>query len=157
MNLDEIILFPALFALIGWVLWLWMKRFQALQQERMKQLEIQLELARKFSASNEFIEFVQSEQGKQVFSQTEMKPQLKVLRFLTASVILILVGAGMLINGYSYHNETDLNFVNKARDLYYWGSMAIAIGSGLLINAGITLRLARKWNLFNGRGQTAHG
>lgn len=145
---EELLLFPALMALAGWILWLWWKRYQAEQTERLKRLEIQHELAKKFSTSTEFIDFVQSEPGKQVFVQTESKPQLKILRFLTAAVILILVGFVMLVNGYSYRFETDTNYVTKAQDLYYWGSLAIAVGSGLLINAAITMRLAKKWNLF---------
>lgn len=145
---EEILIFPALMALIGWLVWLWMKRFQTMQLERMKQLEIQHELAKKFSTSSEFLDFVQSEHGKKIFVQSESKPQLKVLRFLTASVILILVGCGMLINAYSYRFETDSNYVSKAQDLYYWGSMAIAVGIGLLINAWLTLQLAKRWNLF---------
>lgn len=148
---EEILLFPALMLLAGWALWLWWKRYQAEQAERLKRLEIQHELVKKFSASSEFIDFVQGEQGKQIFIHTESKPQLKIIRFLTAAVMLILIGVVMLINGYSYRFETDSNYVTKAQDLYYWGSLAIAIGLGFLINAAITLRLAKKWNLFKDR------
>lgn len=145
---EEILIFPALMALIGWLVWLWMKRFQTMQLERMKQLEIQHELAKKFSTTSEFLDFVQSEYGKRIFIQSESKPQLKVLRFLTASVILILAGMALIIQGYSWKDYEDINFVNKMHDFYYWGSMAIALGIGLIINSWITVHLGKKWNLF---------
>lgn len=145
---EEILLFPALMALIGWFLWIWMKRFQTVRLERMKQLEIQHELVKKFSSANEFIDFVQSEQGRRIFISSESKPEIKAMRFLTSSVILILAGMALLIQGYLWKDYEDINFVNKMHDFYYWGSMAIAIGIGLIINAWITVRLAKKWNLF---------
>ncbi|MBL7995488.1 hypothetical protein JNM05_08950 [bacterium] len=148
---EEVLLFPALMLLAGWALWLWWKRYQAEQSERLKRLEIQHELVKKFSTSSAFIDFVQSEQGKKVFIQVDSKPQMKIIRFLTVAVMLILIGIVMLINAYSYRFETDTNYISKAQDLYYWGSLAIAIGLGFLINAAITLRLAKKWNLFKDR------
>lgn len=145
---EEILLFPAIMLLSAWALWLWWKRYQADQKERLKRLEVQHELAKKFSSSIDFIDFVQREEGKQVFIQAESKPQMKIIRYLSVAVMSILIGVAMLINGYSYRFETDSNYVTKAQDLYYWGSMAIAIGVGLFINAAIIMKLAKKWNLF---------
>lgn len=149
---DEVILFTALMVLVGWVLWLMMRRYQLQHHERIQRLEVQRELVKKFSSVPEFVDFVKSDEGKQIFTEPESGAHVKVIRYVTASVLLILVGITIMINAYSYRFETDSNYVSKAQDLYYWGSLAVAIGIGLVINAFITVRLAKSWNLMeNGK------
>jgi len=151
MNLEEIVGVPALFALIGWVLWLSLKRHQWSVQERMRRLDIQHEMIKKFSSAQEFIDFMQTENGKQLIVRESLTPQWKFLRSMAAAIIFILTGMVMLINGYSWRNYDDMNYVNKMHDLYYWGSMAIAIGAGLLIHLAIMLKLGKKWNILKDR------
>ena len=151
MNLEEIIGIPFLFALIGWILWLWLKKRQLDMQERMKRLDIHHEMIKKFSSTQEFIDFLQTEHGKPLMLNEETTPQLRALRSLLVAIVLILAGIVMLINGYSWRDYDDMNYVNKMHDLYYWGSMAIAIGLGLLIHLAIMLKLGKKWNVFKDR------
>lgn len=149
--LEEVVLFPALMLLIGWALWLWTRKTQMRHRERLKQLELQHELAKKFSSSPEFITFVQSEEGKRIFTNHESGVHFKIIRYVSGALLLVLIGVAMIINAYSYRFETDSNYVSKAQDFYYWGSLAVAIGIGFAVNAYVTVWLGKKWNLFGDR------
>ncbi|MBX7151113.1 hypothetical protein K1X84_05695 [bacterium] len=141
---EELFIFPALLALAGWISWLWFRKYRLSADENMKQLEIKHEMIKKFSTYQEFIEFLKSSDGKKIFPDHQSNAELKILRLLSAAVILILAGIAMLINGYSWSGYEDVNQINKMHDFYYWGSMAIAIGLGLLINAVIAKKFLQK-------------
>lgn len=141
---EEAFLFPALFVLIGWIVWIGFKKYRLSVEENMKQLEIKHEVIKKFSSFQEFTEFLKSDDGKKIFSPQQNIFEFKIVRLLSAAVILILAGLAMLINGYSWRGYEDINEINKMHDFYYWGSMAIAIGIGLLINAMIAKKILKR-------------
>lgn len=149
MNFYEMIMFSVIAGLTFAGFWLWFKRHQSITHERMKELDIRHEMIKKFSSDREFIEFLQSENGRKLFFPDEhFHPRLKVIRSMTASVVLALAGAAMFITGYSWSGFTDINEINKMRDYYYWGSLSFAASAGLLINAWLMNQLGKKWNIF---------
>jgi hypothetical protein len=126
-----------------------MKKLEAEKRERIKYLEIQHEIVKKFSSSQEFIEFLKTDRAKQAFASGDRtEPRRQILRHLSAGTLFLLAGISLLIQGYSWRDYTDINFVNKAHDLYFWGGLAVAAGTGLMINALIGVLLGRKWHLF---------
>ncbi|NUM81236.1 hypothetical protein HUU42_10560 [bacterium] len=140
---EEIFLFPTLFVLIGWISWIWFKKYRLAAEENMKQLEIKHGIIKKFTSHQEFAEFLKTEDGKKIFPDQKNFFELKIFRFLSTAVVLILAGIAMLINGYAWSGYDDINEINKMHDYYYWGSLAIAIGFGLLINALIAKKLLK--------------
>jgi hypothetical protein len=149
MNPDEIMMFAVVAGLAAAGTWFWYRHRQAIASERMKELEIRHEMIKKFSSAQEFIDFVRSEDGRKIFfDEGQGHSRLKIIRSITASVILALAGAAMFFTGYSWSDYTDINEINKMRDYYYWGSLSFAAAAGLLVNAWLMNKLGKKWNVF---------
>jgi hypothetical protein len=139
----EAVMFIGLFALIGWILWLIYKRYQVRTQVNARKLETFGKLVDKFGDSKEFVEFVQSNEGRSLLRDSGVNgvnPKQVALRMFIVAALLFAVGYGFMSGTSAYDNSTDPNFINKVADLRYWGRMAFGLAVGF-IAAGIMTHL----------------
>lgn len=139
----EAITFIGLFALVGFVLWLLYKRYQVRTQVNARKLETFGKLVDKFGDSKEFVEFVQSNEGKSLLRDSGVNginPKQVALRMFIVAALLFAVGYGFMSGAPLYDNSTDPNFISKHNELRYWGKMSFGLAVGF-IAAGIMTQL----------------
>jgi hypothetical protein len=152
MNYPEALGLAVIFAAGCFGMWMVFRKLELRHREQMQRNETLRVLVQKFNTSDEFVGFVNSDAGRQLLSPSPQlpKPQAaSALRFVQVGVVLLMIGAGMIAHAHGMANLTDLNFVNERNDLHYWGTIATTTGTGLLIVAGLTRWLGRKWGLFD--------
>ena len=138
-ELTPILIFvPALFV-AGWIVWIDSKRRQAKNKQ---QTEVRTQILEKFGSSDEFINFLKTEEGQRYFetaSRVGARPADKILRSIHIGVIFALVGVSSLIIGWL--------FAGDGKPPLFIGALALAIGLGFLISASISYRLLKAWGL----------
>ena len=153
---EETIMFVALVALAGWVLWLLFRRYQLSTQTRSQRTEAFNKLVEKFGSPKELAEFTQTAEGKKLLADpisSAPHPLTKVLRFLQAGILFIAIGGAYFINANRWKDITETqspNYYHQMMDSNYWGTLAMLLGVGLIIAAGISYIFVRHWHLANG-------
>ncbi len=158
---EETILLVALLALGGWVLFLLFRRQQIHLQARMKRTEVFDHLIEKFSTSQEFIEFLKTDQGKKLVEDPIGQPahhSQAVLRFILVGVVFAAISYACIayannLSGYiGSVPDPDINYINKQMDYRYWGTLTMALSGGMFIMAAVTKMLAKRWKLNGSSG-----
>lgn len=153
---EETILLVAVLALGGWVLFLLFRRQQIHLQARMKRTEVFDHLIEKFSTSQEFIEFLKTDQGKKLVEDPVGQPahhSQTVLRFILVGVVFAAISYACLayannLSGYiGGLSNPDINDINKEMDYRYWGMLCMALSGGMFVMAAVTKSLAKRWKL----------
>jgi len=143
----------AILALAAWGFYLFFRRFQVVKQLQSQRIESFNRLIEKFGNAKEFIQFAESPQGKKILEEPvspRPNPLNKVLRYIQAGVLFIMVGGGLWLNGMRLSRETDINNLRQGMESYNMASLALFLGVGLLIVAGISYVFVRRWHLANG-------
>jgi hypothetical protein len=99
-------------------------------------------LMEKFSSSQEFTEFVNTQGGNDfinTFPIEEPEIKEKLLSSINRGIITTIVGASLILIGFVYKEY--------AMEFSIFGIAVTALGLGFLISAGISLRISRKWDL----------
>ena len=143
-------------ALTGWGFYLFFRRYQVATHLKSQRIESFNRMIEKFGSAKEFIEFAESPQGKKLLEEPvspRANPLNKILRFLQAGVLFIVIGIGHYLNGMRMATVTEVPFVYDRMNAYYWGTLWLSLGVGLLLVAGISYILVRRWHLANGNGK----
>lgn len=143
MFIQEAAMMFCLVALVAWSFFLLYKRYQVRTQESARRLEMFNKLVDKFGDSKEFVDFVQSNEGKNLLKDSGVNginTKQIALRMFIVGVLLFAVGYGFLSGTSAYDNSTDPNFVNKVADLRYWGRMCFGLAVGF-VGAGLLTHL----------------
>jgi hypothetical protein len=93
----------------------------------------------KFGTAQEFVDFLQSPQGRDFLGKTteaQTHPAQRIVGSITKGIVLSLLGAGFIL----------LSFIVE-RDMIVPGVLVLAIGLGFLVSAVVALRLSRSWGL----------
>ncbi|HTK82146.1 MAG TPA: hypothetical protein VL633_07640 [Bacteroidota bacterium] len=154
---EETYLFLALLALIGWVFWLIFRRYQTGAEVRIQRIASFNRLIEKFGTAKEFADFAQSEEGKKILADPvapPYNPLTKVLRFLQAGVLLVIIGIAFFVNASNGYLSDD----PVSHELYYrrmnefnsYGTLSLLLGIGSIVLAGVTWVFVRRWRLANG-------
>lgn len=156
-------MFLALVALGGWVLWLIFRRQQVHVQARMKRTEVFDHLIEKFSTSQEFIEFLKTDQGKKFVEDPLLLPQSNpsraVLRFVQVGIVFAAISVAFLLNWLNINHyvqtatNPDINEIRKVMDYYYWAMLSLTLAGGMFLIAAVTRFLAKRWNLNGSHGR----
>ena len=152
MRIEEVLALAVIFAAGCFCIWIVFRKVELRQREQLQRNETLRILVQKFTTADEFVGFVNSEAGRQLLTpapQERRSQSARVIRFVQVGVVLIMIGGGMLVHAHSMANLADINFVNQRNDLHYWGMVGMCMGVGLLIAAGVTRWLGRKWGLFD--------
>lgn len=109
--------------------------------------EVHSKLIEKFTSSQEFLAFLETDSGKKLvdsigIEQPNRNPYNRILASVQAGVILLLLGVAFLILGNVYANAQE-GFI-------ILGSLGVALGAGFLISAGLSYRLSKAFGLING-------
>jgi hypothetical protein len=153
---EETYMFIAALALVGWILWLFFRRYQMMTQARLQRTESFNRLIEKFGTAKEFAEFAGTEEGKKLLADPVTPPPnplTKVLRFLQAGILFILIGAAYFVNASRWQGITEAQspaYYHQSNDFMSYGTLAMLLGVGLLIVAGVTYVFVRRWHLANG-------
>ena len=149
----DLVLVPTVLLLVGWTLYLLFWRYQVTTQARLQRVESFNKLIEKFGTAKEFTDFIQTEEGKKMIADPTtppLNPLGKVLRFLQAGILFIMIGGAYRVNALRLEGQTDPNYFHQMMDSEYWGTLALFVGAGFIVIAGVSFILTRYWHLANG-------
>ena len=145
-DLSPIVIGVVLTLATAWVIAVIVRAFKekSILQTR---AELYNRLLDKFGSANEFVEYLESETGRQFVEEITVQsaaPTNKILGSIQRGVILVLVGFGSLFLGNFFDNTLggDLYIV-----LTVGGTIILMLGIGFLISTGIAYRLSKSWGL----------
>jgi hypothetical protein len=134
---EDVIVPVAVFAMVVLLAWIGHKsKLHRLQE----QSETRKRLLDKFGSGHELTEFLATPQGQSFLKDQEMgaaqrSPKGKIVYSIGAGVVLVMLGGAFF--GLMYLD----------RDWVFPGIILTALGLGLLIAAGISYQLYKKWNM----------
>jgi hypothetical protein len=146
-ELTPLLVFVVGLIVAGWVVWVDSKRRQAKNKQ---QTEVRTQILEKFGSSDEFINFLKTEEGQRYFetaSRVSARPADKILRSIQVGVIFALVGVSSLLIGWFFEGD--------GKPPIFIGALALAVGLGFLISASISYRLLKTWGLLKETVPTA--
>lgn len=141
---------------VSWIAWLTYRIFiRALEQRERRRALIERVVDR-LPSTDEWIAFVRSAEGRELLhgptsAWTAANPRRSVIRFVQSGILILCVGIALLVSAMRYAGATDMNFINEATNLRYWGTAGVALGVGLLIVAFVSNVLAIRWGLLERR------
>jgi Flp pilus assembly protein TadB len=142
------LLFLAMFATIGWVVYLAAETSK--RQRRMKaQAELHGRLLDKFSSAREVVEFLQTPSGAQFvdsISSDREEPASGILRSTHRGIILVIVAVGCL--------GLTVPYGWRDNPLLVIGVILFCLGIGFLVSAAVSQRLWRTLGLAQRNGNT---
>jgi hypothetical protein len=148
MVVEDAIMIVMIPALAGWVLWLVFRHYQLRIAARTQRTETFNRLIDKFSTAKEFVDFLQSDAGRKFMEDplaSPAHPLTSVRRFLLGGIILTVLGGALMLNALRLRGQTDVNYINQALGLNYWGTIFVGGGIALMIVAAVSYQLARRW------------
>jgi hypothetical protein len=139
-TLLTIVVFPLMFALIGWLLWYILEWFRMRNKN-----QLQNKILEKFTTVQEFNDFIQSEEGNKFLkfiSYNGFTPRQKILSSLSRGIIISFIGASLILIGQIFPGEM--------KYFLAFGIIFIAVGLGFLVSTFISYTLSKKWGIIDG-------
>ena len=145
-----IIIVPSGLVLIGWTVAALINAIRHRMNLRV-QTELHNRLLEKFDSASEFTAYLQTEAGRRFFdnlTSERVTPATKILSSVQKGAITTVLGLGLLVLALIYHPLDQGAFT-------IFGVIALALGIGFLVSAGIAYRLSKNWGLMtnDGRGE----
>jgi hypothetical protein len=107
------------------------------------QAEVQARLIDKFGNGPEFVQFLQSPQGRQFMGEIEAAPKLmtqdRMLSGIRNATVLSFLGVAFILLSFVRYGE---------RGMIFPGLILLALGMGYLVSVILTKRLSREWGMF---------
>jgi hypothetical protein len=132
----------AVFSTISWVAWL---LFSSIRRYKIAQLQadIQGRLLQRFDSPDGLLGYVQSDAGRQLIKSMGIErstPYSQILKGVQAGIVFVFFGAGMLrLHAWNIGDEGPLVF----------GTLALALGLGFGVAAGVSYFLSRSFGLLS--------
>jgi hypothetical protein len=133
------VVMAGMFVFYGWVAWIVLE-----WRKLTRKTQLHKTLIERFSTSGELQAFLVSEGGDRLFRSLSLgglAPKEKVLTAFTRGTIVTLLGISSLIISLVLPEEASLFLAS--------GIFVIALGAGLLFSGVLSLKIGRKWGLFN--------
>ena len=115
------------------------------------QAEVQARLLDKFGTGPEFVQFLDSPQGRKFLGEIESAPKMRtqdrMLGGIRNATVLSFLGAAFLL----------LSMFTYERGMMYPGFLLLALGLGYLTSVVLTKRLSREWGMFEEHPPTITG
>lgn len=140
---EEVILFPILFCLIGFIVW---TTFTTIRRFRIAKLQagVQTKLLDKFGSGQELLAYVDSDAGKRFLESLTMEqrtPYGRILGAAQASVILLLLGIALLfLRG---------RVAGAGEGFLVLGTIMFSLGVGFGVSAAVSYFLSKSFGLLN--------
>jgi hypothetical protein len=134
------------------LLWVVTKRYDPqnkLAEKRIDQLNL---LIQKFGTAKEFLDFLQTEEGKKLFENpipVKNDARKRVLQFIIAGCISVFIGIGLSYAGIRSGMALSNDGFKQAVEFGFWSSIFWYLGFGFLIVAGVLYLAGKKWHLLN--------
>lgn len=149
---SEVIIFPALFGSITWLIYIVVDGFRRRQRLRVF-TEFHSKLLDKIGSAREFGEFFSSEAGTRFLeslASEEGRPQTRILAALQWGLTLSVLGVALflLVGSRDFHRDT----VNL---LTFIATAAVGVGLGTLISSFAAYGLSKRMGLVGRRGEDA--
>lgn len=144
---SDTLMFVAVVGLVGWLFWLRHKRQLQLGDVKRTRLTLLSNAMEKFGAGNEFVAFLQSDEGQAIVggNETSGNGSRKVpMRFVQVGIVLAFVGAGLLFSASRYHGAMTAELQDVLALLNFMGTTALSMGVGLIVVAMVTA-LWERW------------
>ena len=155
--MPEIIIVPALFVTIGFIIWVLVNGWQ--RRLRLKLMtEFHNKLLDRIGSVKDFNDFLQTDGGTTFMDsltveRSSARPQESILRAVQIGIVLSMLGLGLLaLNWYftfRYAGDTEV--------LTVIGVIALSLGLGFLISAAVSYRLARMLGVLDRNGRPGLG
>lgn len=161
--LVPIIIVPAFFLMVGWVVYVVVDGFRRRQQLRLA-TEFHGKLLDRIGSAKEFGEFLNTSGGAQFLDsltiEREGGPHLRILRALQTGLVCLALGVGLfLLIGSTTLTFGDVpgapapEFRGDEEDgIAVVATIFTSIGVGLLLSAGAAYGLSKRLGLINGKG-----
>jgi hypothetical protein len=105
--------------------------------------DLQGKLIDKFGSADEVVRYLESDRGKQLLDNqatNAASPHSRILDSVHTGVLVLLGGVGLIAASGSINQR-----VNET--LIAFGTIAVLLGAGFLVSAGISWMLLRNWGL----------
>ena len=132
-----IIIVPASFFLIGWLIWMVVR-----WRQYKYRMDVQLKMLDKVSTGAELVQFAESDAGSKFLASIELQSAGTRDRIISAvykAVILLIVGIAVYVLRGTLDEGTVVFTI--------LGTVLMAFGIGYLIATFISYRLASKWGM----------
>lgn len=149
--MPEIIIAPAFFAMVGFIVWIvvtgWLRR----QQLKVK-TEFNGRLIERIGSVKDLSEFLQTEGGTSLLNSFTIERgstgvHERILRSSALGIITMAVGVGFLYLGRSVTTFSDHETFTVV------GVIALSLGIGCLLSSGVSYGLARMLGVLDGNGR----
>lgn len=145
-DLSSIIVGVVLIVTAAWVIGTVVRAFRD-RANWQTRADLYTRLLDKFGSSAEFVDYLQSDAGRQFFEELPVQVSSTTSRILNSiqrGIILVLLGVGLLILGNIFDKSLggDLYIV-----LTVSGTVGLMVGAGFLISTGISYYLSKSWGL----------
>ncbi len=144
-NEEFVLIFVTLssFGCIGFFIWMVGDTIRKSKLAR-AQSDMQTKLIDKFGSSQELLDYMKTEAGQRFIQVApaeipQRNPYSRILRSITAGTILTFLGIGFL----------SMSSYAGGHGFPVFGTIALAIGLGFLVSAGISYFLSKSWGLFD--------
>lgn len=131
---------------VGFIVW---ASVSAKNRRAAMQAEVQTRLIEKFSSAPEFVEFLNSDTGKQFLSGIDKMPQMmardRIVGGVSRGVLLTLLGAAFLA---IWGADGNIGFM-------YPGFILLGLGIGFFISTMVALKLSHRYGLIGNDQPTA--
>ena len=138
---EEVIIFPIMFALFGFVIW---TIFSTIRRYKTTKLQagLQTKLLEKFGSGQELLAYVQSDAGKRFLQSLTMEqrtPYGRILGAAQVSVILVLLSFALLfLRG---------RVSGAEEPLLVFGVITLSLGVGFGLSAAVSYYLSKSFGL----------
>jgi hypothetical protein len=135
------------FAMIGFIVWLGV---HAKNRKATLQAEVQTRLIDKFSNAPEFVDFLNSDIGKQFLSGIDKMPKLmardRIVGGVSRGIIMLLLGTAFIA---IWIADSNIGFM-------YPGFILMGLGVGFFISTLISLKMSQRFGLIGADTPTPH-
>ena len=140
---EEIVLFPCLFLLFGFVVW---TIFDTIRRYKTAKLQagLQIKLLEKFGSGQELLAYVQSDAGKQLMESLTMEqrtPHGRILGAAQVSIIMVLLALALLFLRGRVSGGEEGFLVS--------GTIVLSLGVGFGLSAALSYFLSKSFGLLN--------
>ena len=154
MRSPELIIVPALFIMIGFIIWVLVNGRQRALRLKLT-TEFNSKLLDRIGSVKDFNDFLQTEGGVKFMDsltveRSSSRPQDSILRATQIGIVLIMLGLGVLTLG-SYFTQRYAG-AGDFEVLTVVGGIALSLGLGFLISAAVSYRLAKALGVLDRHG-----
>ena len=141
--MTDVLMFWGLMFATAWIVWVISNNVRRRKIAEM-QKDLHGRLLEKFGSSQEMLEYLRSDAGRKFLEGATIEratPFGRILRSIQSGLTLLLVGAAL----FYLHGRLPESW---ADDTLVFGVLAVALGIGFVLSAGVSYWLSKSWGLF---------